>query len=402
MANRLYLHIGTPKSGTTYLQDVLATNKQALATEARLLFPGISWQDQVLAVRELREGKTADEPRVEGAWQRLVDEIDSWQGDAVVSMEWLGSARPEQVRRAIQSFPSTEVSAIITARSLARIVPAAWQECCQNQRTCTWEDFLTAIAGEQGATAGAGRQFWRQQNLTRVLDTWLAVLPRSRVRVVTVPDSLGEPSLLWARFCEAIDLKEPDRYASTNAPANPSLGLQSSELMRRVNEVINASGIDPRVYERVFKRGLAKQTLSTRRTVERSPIIPVRYHSWLSERSRSMVSEIVRREVSVIGDLADLAVIRDPAAAGADDSNNDVTAEEVLEVALAGFIELVRRQDDENYQLREELGRRGSQHASGVLGQRVRTLIAARTPLSLVAWPGPAGRSPRRKADNGR
>ncbi|MGI8578757.1 MAG: hypothetical protein ACR2KG_12795 [Nocardioidaceae bacterium] len=359
MPGRVYLHVGTPKSGTTYIQDVFATNKELLASKAGLLFPGADWQDQVLAVRELRQmrrgGEQPANTLLEGAWQRLVDEVMQWQNNAVVSMEWLGSANAAEVRRAVDSFAPAEVRVIVTARRLARIVPAAWQESCQNQRTCTWGDFLKSIAGDQPATRAEGRQFWRQQDLARVLDNWLSEVPPERLFLVTVPEASAEPSLLWTRFCEAIDLEEPHRYEVTATPANASLGLESSELMRRVNEVVTASRIPAHVYERVFKRGLAKQALVKRRADERSPNIPIHYHSWLSERSHAMIAEIVARGVKVVGDLADLETASAPPVDGAEDEGADVTAEDLLEVALTGFIDLVQRQDDENRRLRGEL-----------------------------------------------
>ena len=46
MAERLFLHVGLPKSGTTYLQAVLAENKQRLRDRARVLYPGASWEDR--------------------------------------------------------------------------------------------------------------------------------------------------------------------------------------------------------------------------------------------------------------------------------------------------------------------------------------------------------------------
>ena len=40
MSQTVFLHVGLPKSGTTYIQRVLATHKEALASNEHLLFPG--------------------------------------------------------------------------------------------------------------------------------------------------------------------------------------------------------------------------------------------------------------------------------------------------------------------------------------------------------------------------
>ena len=49
----VYLHIGTPKSGTSYLQDICLLNRERLAADG-VLWPGREWGDQVRAVQETR------------------------------------------------------------------------------------------------------------------------------------------------------------------------------------------------------------------------------------------------------------------------------------------------------------------------------------------------------------
>ena len=47
------MHVGLPKSGTSYLQAVFAENKDRLRERSRVLYPGATWSDQVLATRDL-------------------------------------------------------------------------------------------------------------------------------------------------------------------------------------------------------------------------------------------------------------------------------------------------------------------------------------------------------------
>ena len=67
------LHIGTFKTGTSYLQTVLAHSKSQLA-EAGVLWPGRAWADQVTATRALLSNR----PGRGEAWDRLVDEVASF------------------------------------------------------------------------------------------------------------------------------------------------------------------------------------------------------------------------------------------------------------------------------------------------------------------------------------
>ena len=53
MSGRVLLHVGLPKSGTSYLQKLLSANRERLRGHG-VLFPGADWSDQVVAVRDVR------------------------------------------------------------------------------------------------------------------------------------------------------------------------------------------------------------------------------------------------------------------------------------------------------------------------------------------------------------
>src|ERR1044072_2231107 len=90
---RVFLHIGSPKTGTTFLQEVLWTNRDALR-EAGVKYPGSRADAHFLATQDLRElvwhGHV--DPAVPGAWDRLVTEVRTWPGASVISHEMVGSA----------------------------------------------------------------------------------------------------------------------------------------------------------------------------------------------------------------------------------------------------------------------------------------------------------------------
>ena len=69
---RVYLHVGLPKTGTTYLQDVLFRQKQALA-DAGLLVPGASSFTHFLATQDLTGVAFAGHAfeGIEGSWKAL-------------------------------------------------------------------------------------------------------------------------------------------------------------------------------------------------------------------------------------------------------------------------------------------------------------------------------------------
>jgi len=72
MAERVVLHVGAMKSGTSYIQARLLANQDVLR-EQGFLYPGRTWREQVLAVTDVlgerRAGPVSDFRGV-GAWGR--------------------------------------------------------------------------------------------------------------------------------------------------------------------------------------------------------------------------------------------------------------------------------------------------------------------------------------------
>ena len=130
MTRRVYLHVGLPKSGTTYLQTILRANRAPLA-EHGYAVAGKAHVDLVHAGMVVREDPRLERlpERAGRAWQRLLDEIEAWSGDAaIVSYELFAGATAEQAARAVADLAAYEVHVVITARDLGRALPSAWQE----------------------------------------------------------------------------------------------------------------------------------------------------------------------------------------------------------------------------------------------------------------------------------
>ena len=334
MTGRVFLHVGLPKSGTSYLQKLLTANRAALAGEAGLLFPGESWSEQVLAVRDVRNlFDPSMRKRVVGSWQRLVDEVTAWQGDAVVSMEWLCAAGDEQIDRIVGSFGEREVHVVFTARDLARTLPAAWQEFMQNRQTWTWEEFLAGVRDPDGTSTG-GRAFWAQQHLPRLLERWCRHVEAGRVHLVTLPQPGADRDLLWQRFATLLGI-DPGVCRTEGLGGNESLGLESAELMRRINLRLEelAVGRRPNPF---FKHRLAKDVLAARRAEESTLSLSPEAQSWIGEVAERHIELVAGQQVEVVGDLAELR----PTAPKAGRRPSDVSESELLEVAIDALVRL--------------------------------------------------------------
>lgn len=301
---RIYLHVGAPKTGTTYLQGVLFDHRGALA-DAGVLYPGRYPEAHFEAVVDLRDmsfGGHRDETW-QGRWRRLVNEASTWSGDSVViSHELLCGANEESVAEAVGSFADHEVHVIYTARDLGRQVPAAWQEYVKNHATVPFERYVRRLT-RQPRKGRLANTFWRQQHLAEVADRWCAHVPRERFHLLTVPPPGGSSTLLWERLATTIGVK-PDLIDAERPSTNTSIGYAEAELLRRVNRAL-ADHMPWPAYETTVKGWFAEEFLVELGSDSR-PTVPEPARDWLHEEARQMVATVAESGVDVVGDLNEL------------------------------------------------------------------------------------------------
>src|SRR5262245_6145383 len=127
MARRLFLHVGTPKSGTTYLQTVLWANKRAMKKQGVLLplqkFQGHFHLSTI--AREAPQQLAVLSPWALKAWDRMEAEVSAFDGDVLISHELFVYASAERARWTTDKLGAIcdEVHVVVTARDLGRQVP---------------------------------------------------------------------------------------------------------------------------------------------------------------------------------------------------------------------------------------------------------------------------------------
>ncbi|MGH3509367.1 MAG: hypothetical protein ACRDPI_03965, partial [Nocardioidaceae bacterium] len=185
MAARVFLHVGLPKTGTTYLQSILWANKDALADQD-LLLPGFSARQHLWASGVVREDPRLSRrsPRAVHAWTGLTEEINGWPGDALVSHEFFAGASERQAARAMVDLEDAEVHVVVTAREIVSLVTARWQEYVKNGSTVPIDGY--PMSEEISPTQ---EWDWGTMDVADVLRRWGATLPPERVHVLTMPKS---------------------------------------------------------------------------------------------------------------------------------------------------------------------------------------------------------------------
>jgi hypothetical protein len=336
-SRRLLLHVGTPKSGTSFVQDVLFSNRAALAARG-LLYPADRFDEHFLAALDLMELPWGGlEQQAVGAWDRVAERVRDWPATSVVSHEILARASPPQVRRALESVGDTEVHLVLSARDLARQIPAEWQENVKHRRTLSYADFLDRITDRSRADDIAS-WFWAVQEVPDILERWGETLPPERVHVVTVPQPGASPTLLWERFAGVLGL-DPDAWDTTGVSrANPSLGVPETAFLRMVNRKVNGGVLAGRHYREFVRELLAHRTLSQFTGSPRLGL-PEEVRAWTGQVAEGWVTTLAERGYDVVGDLDELR----PAPAHLPFTDPDRPApRQVLAVAVQSTVTLIQ------------------------------------------------------------
>jgi len=325
---RIFLHVGAPKTGTSQVQDLLFLNRPEL-DEQGVLYPAEQFDDQFIAALDLLGREWGGlERRAPGAWPRLVEQVNAFEGHTVViSHEVLAGATAEQAALALRGLDG-EVHVVLSARDLRRQVPAEWQEGVKHRRALTYAEFCADLTSDLPRTELA-RWFWTVQDPPAVLARWGAQLPADRVHVVTVPPSGAPHDLLIERFLGLFGI---DRawLPHDSGRSNASMGATETTVIRRLNQRLPAAELDGEIYRPYVRELLVHRTLAGRSGSARLTL-PSDLDDWVMQRSRQWTRELGAAGYDVVGDLSELTP-GPPSEAWYDP--DAAPAEEQLDVAL--------------------------------------------------------------------
>lgn len=335
MARRAFLHLGTPKSGTTYLQSLWWQQREELQDQGLLLL-GPSKHSQFNAsavIRGNRQLLDTMTPQQQGAWDRFLRASAAWDGDVLLSQEHLVATPADRAAAAVAAMAEAaeEVHVVVTARDLARQIPSAWQQRVKHGSPVTLEEFCTRVAEDDAAF-----NFWRYQDVPRILSRWSKGLAPEQVHVVPLPRPGGPRDLLWRRVSDLLGL-DADALSASAPMANESLAPEKIEFLRRVNAEFPEASEDV-IASRHLRRALVTHLVGTGER-PRSLTLSPKMQQWAAERSDRMVEQLRAAEWDVVGDLDDLRSSPTPAD-GVDPAT--VQTHDVLDVAVTAVATLVR------------------------------------------------------------
>ncbi len=321
MARSVYLHIGLPKTGTTYLQTICWAARDQMRAEGVLL-PGRRRRDHLWASRVVREearvARTSQKER--SAWQRLRAELEAWPGTGLVSHEFFAAASADQARRMVDELGPAEVHVVVTAREPLGLFTASWQESLKNRGTTPMADYGRSVSDRPSDIWN-----WRTLDLRLVLERWATAVPPERIHIL--PLGRDDPrDDVWHRFAGLIGLTSTAYDTSSSFP-NESMGVVEAEVLRRVNGHLDGfnRAYDRGVYIRSF---LADERLVARRGEPFWPL-PDQIDDCRA-RGEAALDHLARHRFDIVGDAGNLRV---PATLPERRTPDSVTDAEVADVS---------------------------------------------------------------------
>jgi hypothetical protein len=341
---RVFLHIGEPKTGTTFLQQVMWRNRGELAAQGVVL-PGHHPQDHYRASQDLRGiPKLASDPAGSwsGEWEILARQAQQAPQVAVISHELFSAADEPEAERAVRSLQPAEVHVVLTVRDMATLLPAEWQETVKHRNARGFQDWLEDVIDRESYSADRRQWwFWRVHDTRAILDIWARYVPAERIHVITTPPRGSDNGLLWQRFASLLDV-DPASADITRARANTSLGLPEIEFLRRLNEVL-PDEVPDWFYMWNVKEAVAHQALAARPRDGRL-VLPADRDDWARKQAETLITALGDSCYDIVGNLDELRPAPETERGGSSLRAGTEPADRVLDAAVQAASALVVNQ----------------------------------------------------------
>jgi hypothetical protein len=228
---RVLLHIGSHKTGTTYLQQGFVALRPALR-DAGIDYPS-AWQDHLHGHHSLVRALARDDAGTGDRLRDLADQADR-QGLALLlsseNFETLGNAA---VQRLAAALAGHAVEVVYFARRWSGLLPSAWQEDVKQGGEATYPAFLlNHLADPQSSSL---------LNHAIVLDRYAQAFGQRAIRVVAYDGVIEAGDDLLEFFARRILQVRIDPPAAKGR-VNRALPPVDVEIIRTLNVMARLSG----------------------------------------------------------------------------------------------------------------------------------------------------------------
>ena len=373
MAKRLILHIGTQKSGSTYLQKILAKLSPDLPPE-KVVYPiGLGanprqFNHEYATYPVLREDipyiSESQANQNERSWLDLKTAVAATSQVALLSGEAISLATEAGARRLITELGVEDVTVIVTSRNLGAVIPSSYQQLVRNGRSRYLDQVVQAWVDDRGPgdlseqeaywESDPEHSRWRAYAAGSLVARWERVVGAGKVVTVTVPAHRQAPETLWHRFVEACGLQDA-------LPADPptlgdraaNVGITEPEAMAFVDAMQVPPALEWTPRQRKWMLDRSVRDCLGKRTDDRGrkPKIMASQRPLLEPIVAADLGRLRGLGAPIVGDIAELE-LEDSSFA-----DEPVPADQVMAAyrhLLPFFVDLARRNHEEAEELRNQ------------------------------------------------
>lgn len=329
---RVLLHVGTRKSGTTYLQRALHNSRIELGQEGiRVAASTPDDMDLVSGLRHFRN--TGESDAGVQAIDQLLEALDSAEPRQIVSLEALAEM-PEPITDAVVGAlqdDGYDVEVIVTARHWGRAIPSEWQQSVKQRSTQPYRTYVEAIRERRPEA----HFFLTRHDLPDIVRRWGRRLSPGQIHVIACPPSGREVGTLSELFCRTIGF-DHDLLSLPRSHLNPSMSLPQAEMVRRVNLAL---GERMPAHDGSYGQGVRHWlTRTLHKPAHAKVLLPEGMTEWAARESERQVAELTDIGVHVVGRPEDLLVpLNLPTGA------SDATPDDVAELAIETLADVLDR-----------------------------------------------------------
>lgn len=348
--SRAVIHVGAPKTGSTFLQGVLWRNNNRLASCGTAML-GRDQAAHYRAGKDLRDlAFDPADPGVDwtGAWDGIAAAAGrSTASTVVISDEHLAAVTGEQAQRAAASLAPREVHVVYVVRDLVGLLPSEWQEYVKHGSTLSYPDWARRVLTRR--RVAPGRWFWSVHDPVDVVTRWSTAVPLSQIHVIWMPAPTAPSDELWRRFAQAADI-DPECVEHLDVKGNPSLGFAATELLRLVNDAL------PDDFPQWHRTGLVRDVFANEVLNPLDSTRPALLPDDLMEAARRRADDnadgLRALGCDVIGERSHSSV---PSSGVGDEAPPDSVAMEIAVDAIVGLIEQMAEMRDRHHESQRTL-----------------------------------------------
>lgn len=303
------LHVGLPKSGTTYLQRAAAERRETLLGHG-VRYPGTTTSHRlaILALMgtQLGWGGADLAPDIR-RWDRLIAEVEAdTERRIYLSNEAATLCDDEQAERfSLALGPRLHV--LITVRGFTSLLASNWQQRIKTGSKISLDRWLKAVLAEN--RSGIGENDYARVDVAGVVTRWVKLAGPENVTVIVADKA--RPTLLTDALSDLLDLpREVLAVAEASGfSANRSLSMPEVEMLRAMNAVVRRRHrTDWAQYSVLVRQGATARMLSMRTpTADETPVLLPEWALRVAEPlARDHAEAVLAAGCRIIGDPAGL------------------------------------------------------------------------------------------------